>query len=91
MPTHTLAFGIGPWELGIVLLIVLLIFGAGKLPGVGAALGKSLNAFKKNAALGEGEDEGEDKNKDRKNKALNDNETANAKPINTTETDTSSD
>lgn len=89
MPTHTLAFGIGPWELGIVLLIVLLIFGAGKLPGVGAALGKSLNAFKKNAALGEDEDK--DKDKDSKNKALNDNETANAKPIDTTETDTSSD
>ncbi len=87
MPTHTLAFGIGPWELGIVLLIVLLIFGAGKLPGVGAALGKSLNAFKKNAALGEDEDK--DKDKDSKNKALN--ETANAKPIDTTETDTSSD
>ncbi len=84
MPTHTLAFGVGPWELGIVLLIVLLIFGAGKLPGVGAALGKSLSAFKKNAAL----DEGNDKNGDPK--AIEENNTADAKPIDTSETKPSS-
>jgi len=76
MPTHTLAFGIGIWELGIVLVIVLLIFGAGKLPGVGAALGKSLSAFKKNAALGEEEEK----------KALEETKTADAKPIDTSET-----
>jgi sec-independent protein translocase protein TatA len=76
VPTHTLAFGVGPWELGIVLLIVLLIFGAGKLPGVGAALGKSLSAFKKNAALDKDEDE---------KKALDESKTAEAKPIDTTE------
>jgi sec-independent protein translocase protein TatA len=91
MPTHTLAFGIGPWELGIVLLIVVLILGAGMRPGVGADRGKSLNAFKKNAALGEGEDEDKDKNKDSTKKALKDNKTADAKPIDTTETDTSTD
>jgi sec-independent protein translocase protein TatA len=76
VPTHTLAFGVGPWELGIVLLIVLLIFGAGKLPGVGAALGKSLSAFKKNAALDKDEDE---------KKALDESKTSEAKPIDTTE------
>lgn len=81
MPTHTLAFGIGVWELGIVLVIVLLIFGAGKLPGVGAALGKSLSAFKKNAALGEDDDE---------KKALDGSESADAKPIDTTETKSTS-
>jgi sec-independent protein translocase protein TatA len=80
MPTHTFAFGIGIWELGIVLVIVLLIFGAGKLPGVGAALGKSINAFKKNAELGEGKDEAPDK------KAIDHGKDAEAKPIDTTET-----
>jgi sec-independent protein translocase protein TatA len=37
---------IGPWELGIVLLIVIVIFGAGKLATVGSALGKSVREFK---------------------------------------------
>ena len=38
---------IGPLELSIILLIVLLIFGAGRLPQIGSALGGSLRAFKK--------------------------------------------
>lgn len=40
-------FGFGMPELVIVLAIVLVIFGAGKLPGIGSALGKSLTNFKK--------------------------------------------
>ena len=39
--------GIGVNELLIVLAIVLLIFGAGKLPGIGAGLGKAIQNFKK--------------------------------------------
>jgi len=38
--------GLGPVELIIILVIVLLIFGAGKLPQIGDALGKSISAFK---------------------------------------------
>ncbi len=38
---------LGPLELAIILLIVLLIFGAGRLPQIGSALGGSLRAFKK--------------------------------------------
>ncbi len=37
---------LGPWELGIILLIVIVIFGAGKLPEIGGALGKSIREFK---------------------------------------------
>jgi len=37
----------GPLEIGLVLVIILIVFGVGKLPQVGAALGKSINAFKK--------------------------------------------
>ncbi|MGD0656806.1 MAG: twin-arginine translocase TatA/TatE family subunit [Syntrophorhabdales bacterium] len=33
-------------ELLVILVIVLIIFGAGKLPGVGGALGKSIRNFK---------------------------------------------
>lgn len=38
---------IGPLELVIVLVIVLLIFGAGKLPQIGGAIGKSIREFRK--------------------------------------------
>jgi sec-independent protein translocase protein TatA len=38
---------IGPWELILVLVIALIIFGPGKLPEVGKAVGKGLNEFKK--------------------------------------------
>lgn len=37
----------GPMEIGLILLIVLLVFGAGKLPEVGGAIGKSIKSFKK--------------------------------------------
>jgi len=42
-------FGLGTTELLIVLTLVLVIFGAGKLPEIGGALGKSLRSFKKAA------------------------------------------
>jgi sec-independent protein translocase protein TatA len=37
---------LGPWELGIILLIVVVIFGAGRLPEIGGAIGKSIRSFK---------------------------------------------
>jgi sec-independent protein translocase protein TatA len=40
-------FGIGIQELLIILVIVLIIFGAGKLPEIGSALGKGIKNFKK--------------------------------------------
>ena len=38
--------GLGPIELIIILVIVLLLFGPMKLPQVGEALGKSIKSFK---------------------------------------------
>jgi sec-independent protein translocase protein TatA len=40
-------FGLGFPELVIIMVIVLLVFGAGKLPEVGGAIGKSIRGFKK--------------------------------------------
>ena len=40
-------FRIGPWEIGLILLILLMLFGVGKLPQVGGAIGKGLRAFKR--------------------------------------------
>ncbi|MEK6657194.1 MAG: twin-arginine translocase TatA/TatE family subunit [Nitrospirota bacterium] len=39
-------FGLGIWELVIILLIVLLVFGASKLPEIGKGLGKAIKGFK---------------------------------------------
>jgi sec-independent protein translocase protein TatA len=51
---------IGPWEIGLVLAIIMIIFGVGKLPQVGGALGKGLRAFRKGQS-GEYEEEEEEK------------------------------
>lgn len=40
-------FHMGPMEIGIILVIVLIIFGVGKLPQVGGAIGKSIREFRK--------------------------------------------
>lgn len=48
---------IGPLEIGIVLLIVLIIFGPKRLPGLGKQLGTGLREFKESIT-------GEDKKKD---------------------------
>jgi sec-independent protein translocase protein TatA len=40
-------FGLGATELIILLVLVLIIFGAGKLPEIGGALGKGIRSFKK--------------------------------------------
>jgi sec-independent protein translocase protein TatA len=48
------SFGI--WELLLVLLIILLVFGAARLPQIGEALGKAIRSFRKGFA-------GEDDNK----------------------------
>jgi sec-independent protein translocase protein TatA len=52
-------FGLGPWELGIILVIVLIIFGAGKLPDIGAGIGKGIKNFKKGMSEAEIEKEEE--------------------------------
>ncbi|MFT4807708.1 MAG: sec-independent protein translocase protein TatA [Paraglaciecola sp.] len=50
---------VGPWQLLIVLLIILLLFGTKKLRGMGGDLGSALKGFKK--AMGNDDD---DKEKD---------------------------
>jgi len=43
-------FGIGIPELLIILVIILIIFGVGKLPEIGSALGKGIKNFKKSVS-----------------------------------------
>jgi len=40
-------FGFGHWELLIILVIALIIFGAGKLPEIGSGFGNAIRNFKK--------------------------------------------
>lgn len=40
-------FGLGATELVIILVLVLIIFGAGKLPEIGGALGRGIRSFRK--------------------------------------------
>ncbi|CAB5153908.1 Twin-arginine translocation protein TatA [Olavius algarvensis associated proteobacterium Delta 3] len=49
-------FGIGMPELIIILVIILIIFGAGKLPEIGAGIGKGIKNFKKATNEVENED-----------------------------------
>ncbi|MHB1418694.1 MAG: Sec-independent protein translocase subunit TatA/TatB [Bacillota bacterium] len=44
---------IGLPELGLLLVIVLVIFGAGKLPSVGRSLGQTIREFKKSVNDGD--------------------------------------
>jgi sec-independent protein translocase protein TatA len=40
-------FGLGAPELIVILVVALLVFGPGKLPEIGGALGKGIKDFKK--------------------------------------------
>lgn len=48
-------FGLGTTELLLILIIVVIVFGAGKLPEVGAGIAKGIKNFKKHL---KDEDEG---------------------------------
>ncbi|MBM3949258.1 MAG: twin-arginine translocase TatA/TatE family subunit [SAR202 cluster bacterium] len=50
----------GAMELGIILVIVLLVFGAGKLPQVGSSLGKAISSFRRGVS-GEDTDKASEK------------------------------
>ena len=62
-------FNVGPFELIIILLIVIAVFGAGRIAGVGRALGTSVREFREEARNEdeegeEGEEDGEDEAED---------------------------
>ncbi|MFC1861809.1 twin-arginine translocase TatA/TatE family subunit [Chloroflexota bacterium] len=56
-------FRLGPWEIALILVIILLVFGVGKLPQVGGAIGKGIRAFRKGQS-GEEEEEKEEEEKE---------------------------
>jgi sec-independent protein translocase protein TatA len=54
---------IGPLEWVIILVIVILIFGAGKLPQLGKAVGETLREFKKSVKQDGTEEEKQEEKK----------------------------
>jgi sec-independent protein translocase protein TatA len=54
-------FGIGPLELAIVLVIILVIFGPKRLPAAGRALGQGMREFKDSITGKDRGDEPEDR------------------------------
>jgi len=55
---------LGVWELLIVLVIVLLIFGASRLTGIGKGLGGAISAFRSEVKKGQEEGETPEKKPD---------------------------
>ena len=51
---------IGPMELVIILLIVVMIFGVGKLPQAAGSLGKAMKEFRKESSRTEDDDVADD-------------------------------
>ncbi len=49
-------FRMGPWEIGLVLVIVLIVFGVGRLPQIGGSIGKGIREFRR-AQRGEDDEE----------------------------------
>lgn len=39
--------GLSPLEIGLVILVILILFGAGRIPSMMENLGKGINSFKK--------------------------------------------
>ncbi len=48
-------FGLGTWEVLLILLILLLLFGARRLPEIGGSLGKGIREFKSSVKDVEGD------------------------------------
>jgi sec-independent protein translocase protein TatA len=46
-------FNLGPVELGLILLIVAMLFGVGKLPEVFGSIGKGVREFRKESGMNE--------------------------------------
>lgn len=56
-------FKLGVWEIALILIVILIVFGVGKLPQIGGAVGKGIRSFRRGQA---GEDDEEEEKPKRK-------------------------
>jgi len=70
----SLAFGIGTQELIVIAVIVVVLFGATKIPKLGASIGEGIRNFKR--GMRQVEIEEEEAKKDKERKALENQEIA---------------
>lgn len=54
---------LGGWEWLIILVIVIIVFGVGKLPQIGGAIGKSIREFREASSTPKDEEAGESPDK----------------------------
>jgi sec-independent protein translocase protein TatA len=72
IPALPSVFGLGPWEIALIVLVVLVLFGARKIPEFARGLGQGIREFKNAASNVRQEIEQEVKQADpEKNKSLN--------------------
>ncbi len=65
-------FGLGPWEIALIVLVILVLFGAKKIPDFARGLGQGIREFKNAANNVKQEIEQESRQLDpEKNKSLN--------------------
>lgn len=57
---------LGALEIGLILVVVILIFGAGKLPQLGRAVGDTIREFKKSIKSVNEDEKAEEKSPDQK-------------------------
>jgi sec-independent protein translocase protein TatA len=57
-------FGIGIWELAILLLVALLVFGPKRLPEMGRSLGRGMREFKDSVSGNSRDDEDDDRERE---------------------------
>ncbi|PIW02299.1 MAG: twin-arginine translocase TatA/TatE family subunit, partial [Deltaproteobacteria bacterium CG17_big_fil_post_rev_8_21_14_2_50_63_7] len=63
-------FGLGTTELVIIAIVVILLFGAKRIPDLGRSVGLGISNFKKGLKKAEEEDDNEDDDDDEKPKSL---------------------
>ncbi len=59
-------FNLGGWEWAILLVIVLIVFGVGRLPEIGGAIGKSIREFRESSKSDDKKDEKPEEDKTKK-------------------------
>ena len=58
-------FGIGVWELAILLLVALLVFGPKRLPEMGRSLGRGMREFKDSVSGNSRDDDDDERDRER--------------------------